>query len=53
MHVISANGKEHRIIVRKTDGMDCPRAINFSKERKELVVINEYTADVFLYDVAL
>lgn len=53
VHAISADGKDHRIILSQTDGMDCPRAINFHRERNQLVVINEYKAEMFLYDVVL
>ncbi|XP_071123316.1 uncharacterized protein [Mytilus edulis] len=49
--VISPDGKTHRELLTKRDGLDSPCSINFRKETNQLLVANNYEK-AYLYNVS-
>ncbi|XP_052097430.1 uncharacterized protein LOC127732432 [Mytilus californianus] len=51
VEVISDDGKHHRELLTKSDGLDRPWGIYFDKKENILLVCNYYNGKVFLFDV--
>lgn len=51
IHRISSDGKDHQIILTKNDGIMGPWGLCYNREKKQLLVVNDYKKSVAMYNL--
>ncbi|XP_052064427.1 uncharacterized protein LOC127704427 isoform X2 [Mytilus californianus] len=51
IHRISSDGKDHQIILTENDGIDYPRDLNYNRDTRQLLVVNDHMKRVDIYSL--